>query len=168
MALLSSALRHFAAPAALPGAYRHHRVVRINLYDVLLRDVSALAPSRASGGVPAPRFDAEAFREAAQALMLPDQTLQLSVQVLDAAEDAALGAAVAAALRTASTPEAHPDVDGVVVAAHRYLDAPELRRQLADAHHRRRAVTRGRYAADQDAGAGAPLPKFACNAFRYT
>jgi hypothetical protein len=158
--LLSGALRHFAAPAAFPGAYRYHRVVRINLYDVLLPDVSAAGGSAAAstsrGGVAAPRFDAEAFREAAQALLLPGQTLQLSVQVLDAAEDAALGAGIAAALRTASTPEAHPDVDGIVVAAHRYLDAAELRRQLAAAHHRRRASVRGlgSRAADEEASAG--------------
>jgi hypothetical protein len=135
-------------------------VVRVNLYDVLLRDVSAVGGPGAAGarrgGVAAPRFDAEAFREAAQALMLPGQTLQLSVQVLDAAEDAALGAGLAAALRTAATPEAHPDVEGIVVAAHRYLDAAELRRQLAAAHHRRRAAVRGlgSRAADEEASAG--------------
>jgi hypothetical protein len=143
VALLSGALRHVAAPVVAPGAYRYHDTVRINLYDVLLRDPTAAAGASAAGSrrrdddAPSARFDADAFRAGAAALLLPGQTLQFTAQRLDAAEDAALGGGIAAALRTAAAPALSPG-GGVASVTHRYLDADELRRQLGEAHARRR------------------------------
>jgi hypothetical protein len=143
VALLSGALRHVAEPTVAPGAYRYHDTVRINLYDVLLRDATAAAGASASGAsrrdddTPGARFDADAFRAGAAALLLPGQALQFTAQRLDAAEDAALGGGIAASLRTAAAPQALPG-GGVASVTHRYLDTAELRRQLGEAHARRR------------------------------
>ena len=53
-------------------------------------------------------FDADALRDELRAMMLPGQTLQLSVQRLSVMEDPALAVAFSSALRTATSPSLGP------------------------------------------------------------
>ena len=53
-------------------------------------------------------FDADALRDELRAMMLPGQSLQLSVQRLSVMEDPALAVAFSSALRTATSPSLGP------------------------------------------------------------
>ena len=172
--LLQSATRHVAAPVVSPGAYRHHDTVRVTLYDVLWSGGGGGGGGEEAGGRGAaaarrPRVDAEVLREAAAALLLPGQSLQLTVQLLSSEEDPAMAAALAASARSAATgeplppgdPSTHtPSPSSSAPGAHRYLDAWELHRQLSAVTERGRGrgAASGRGASTSDAGTAKGRP----------
>ena len=135
VALLHVALRHVAVPVVSAGAFRYHDVIRVNVYDVTWG-----GDGPAAGAAPA-RVDTNALESELRALLLPDQTLQLTITPLRAGDDPALGAALSAAARSAATSDVHGSRrsnsthDGRFATSaggvHRYLDPWELHRQLS-------------------------------------
>jgi len=143
--VLSAYLAHAVAPSAAPGAFRYHQKVNVLVYMLSLggssgasgtwsgRTGGALGGGGGGGG-----FDADALRDELKALMLPGQTLQLSVQKLSVTDDPALAVAFSSALRTATSPSLGPSGEVEARRVH-WVDSAELRRQLSDvnkAHHR--------------------------------
>ena len=144
VALLYSHLRHVAVPVVSAGAFRHHDVVRLNVYDVTWGGDSPAARKAPS------HVDMSALAAQVQGLLLPGQALQVTSTPLLAGDDAALGAALAAAARSAvtgdgqgsnaanglgwvagMTPEAAQATYGASGGVHRYLDPWEMHRQLS-------------------------------------
>jgi hypothetical protein len=143
--VLSAYMAHAVAPSAAPGAFRYHSKVSVLVYMLSLGGNDAGASGTwggRSGGSLGGGFDADALRDELRALMLPGQTLQLSVQRLSMLDDPALAVAFASSLRTTTSPSI--SLGGEVEARRlHWVDSAELRKQLADinrAHHRKDAA----------------------------
>ena len=144
VALLFSHLRHVAVPVVSAGAFRHHDVVRLNVYDVTWGGDGPAARQAPK------RVDISVLAAQVQGMLLPGQALQVTSTPLLAGDDPALGAALAAAARSAvtgdgqgsnaakglgwaagMTPEAVQATFGASGGVHRYLDPWEMHRQLS-------------------------------------
>jgi hypothetical protein len=127
--VLSAYLAHSVAPSAAPGAFRYHQKVNVLVYMLSLGGGGGSLGGGGLGGGGG-GFDADALRDELRAMMLPGQTLQLSVQRLSVMDDPALAVAFSSALRTATSPSLGPGGEVEARRVH-WVDSAELRKQLA-------------------------------------